>query len=378
MEKINITRKEKIYMSIMCIGFLCGIIHSIYSLFNNIDLTEFLKTLNIVDIEYGEWYKKSFIYFLFCTGINLGAIILFPKVKECYKKDLNEINISIIILISVFMSGVATIIMLLMQIILLFVFGLNQFIFWISSYFDIVIRLPLAEFFKLLSFVFEKLNIPLELGVFIGKNEFARFLQIIIWAIITPYTFSNLIKLMENILKMLSGSKTLVEYLFKYIYVIFSLNNIRYIIYMFLFFISLISYGFQVESTAVIGIIKESLVSFVLLDTIIYTIYSNGKERQEKIQKKRFLDIFSTIKEELECAKKLMIINNSYLNTNRKVFIKFNDDKILQRKCKKNPVSWNELLDKIYLLSNQSRTCNELFIELNQVLQSIDEIETEL
>lgn len=362
----------------MCIGFLCGIIHSIYSLFNNIDLTEFLKTLNIVDIKYGEWHKESFIYFLSCTGINLGAIILIPKVKECYNKDLSEINIYIVILISVFMSGISKIIMLLMHIILLFIFGLNQCIFLFSSYFDIVIRFPLAEFFKLLSFIFEKLNIPLELGKFIGKSEFALFLQIIIWAIITPYTFSNLIKLMERMLKMLSGSKALVEYLFKYIYVIFSLNNIRYIIYMVLFFISLISYGFRVESTAVIGIIKESLVSFVLLDTIVYTIYSNEKGRQEKIQKQQFLNIFSQIKEELECIKKLMIINNLYLNINRKVFIKFNNDKILQRKCKKNPASWNELLDKIYLLSNESRTCNELFIEVNQVLKSIDEIEAKL
>lgn len=191
-------------------------------------------------------------------------------------------------------------------------------------------------------------GITLSYSEFIGQERYSIFLTIITFLISIPYLLSFLLRMIKKILQYVTRNE-IVGLLFKPIEVLFSVNILRYIIYILLFFISIFTYSINIsQSDYTLSLLKEALLEFVLLDTVIYSISSNLKDKKIKYDQQNIKRHYMPFKYDLEFVLSAITIQN-LKNKEISARIKFSEDidRILNMKKLKDKKEINMLLKDI-------------------------------
>lgn len=168
-------------------------------------------------------------------------------------------------------------------------------------------------------------GITLTYGEFIGQDRYSYFLSIITFLILTPYLLSLMLKIIILFFEKITGNK-IVSLIFKPAQFLVSVNCLRYIIYILLFFTSVLTYSVNVSQTDfVFSIAKEALLEFVILDTVAYSIVSNIREKKRKRNRQIIRMNFISFKYDLEFVLSAIVMYN-LKDKEIKACIKFSED----------------------------------------------------
>ena len=168
-------------------------------------------------------------------------------------------------------------------------------------------------------------GITLTYGEFIGQDRYSYFLSIITFLILTPYLLSLMLKIIILFFEKITGNK-IVSLIFKPAQFLVSVNCLRYIIYILLFFTSVFTYSVNVSQTDfVFSIAKEALLEFVILDTVVYSIVSNIREKKRKRNRQIIRMNFISFKYDLEFVLSAIVMYN-LKDKEIKACIKFSED----------------------------------------------------
>lgn len=168
-------------------------------------------------------------------------------------------------------------------------------------------------------------GITLTYGEFIGQDRYSYFLSIITFLILTPYLLSLMLKIIILFFEKITGNK-IVSLIFKPAQFLVSVNCLRYIIYILLFFTSVLTYSVNVSQTDfVFSIAKEALLEFVILDTVVYSIVSNIREKKRKRNRQIIRMNFISFKYDLEFVLSAIVMYN-LKDKEIKACIKFSED----------------------------------------------------
>ena len=252
-----------------------------------------LDMLNNLEFSCGKWLIFSFFAFL------LGIVLMF---LYCIPSKNNEsFTCKQFILFSIILIFICQIILPVFFYISLLATGLLYFVFVSSTFLKNIIGLG-AEVFSFLTNLFlspsEKTT---SYGSFIGEEKYSIFLTMITFLISIPYIFSFLIKIVKSLVGKCTGNKELTALIFKPIVTLTNVNILRYILYIILFFTSIYTYSLNItKPDYILSIFKESLLEFVLLDTVIYSIYDNLKTRLKNNKYKKLIKYYLPYKYDLE------------------------------------------------------------------------------
>ena len=177
---------------------------------------------------------------------------------------------------------ISQVVLPLFSVIIALVMALLYFVIFSSMLLKTIIEYGTYLFVILIEKICAISGITLEYGEFIGHEKYSIFLTMITALILIPYLLSFLLRMMIKFFQVVTGDKV-VALVFKPIEAIISINVLRYSIYILLFFTSVFTYSVSVsQSDYVLSIVKEALLEFVLLDTVIYSLISNMKDAKAK------------------------------------------------------------------------------------------------
>lgn len=374
MKHINMDRK-KIQAYSYVLATIIGIILSLYLLIN----VEFINGFKFSNID-KMLLRDGLINSLICGVLGLILSVIVFTAEYCYtnKRDVKNFDNSILTQFSL----IIFLISVLLIIVPFIAFGIQVFIVVIMTFFillnisDLILRVPIYIFYVVLDSILSKTGIKVEYVAFIGQDKFSLFLQIIMWCGIAPYVLIFLLKGIKNLLEKYFGINHIFATSFKNILIIVTINTIRYPTYFILFFISIIVYIYKIDSQSILGVIKESLVTFVLLDTVAYSLYCNAKEKKRVKDKILFHKVFIPIKKDLEGAKNEIINNN---------LVKFNDTNISMNFTCKNILEkydfqdknkeWADIFHKVKELTECKFTYGNILLEIDMLIDKINLLE---
>ena len=162
------------------------------------------------------------------------------------------------------------------------VIALLYFVFFSSILLKNVIGYGVYFFVLVVEKICTSSGISLTYGEFIGQERYSMFLTMITFLILIPYLLPILLRIIKKIMQSVTGNKS-IALIFKPIEALISVNVLRYIIYIILLFTSVFTYSVNILQTDYFfSLVKEALLAFVLLDTVIYSIISNLKGYKEK------------------------------------------------------------------------------------------------
>ncbi len=282
-KKIESNKKsDKVKLVMLVLATSSGLLLSCVLAYLNIDFIELLKVFseNISNLEVldklgqimGKWYIIS-------LSMVFVALLLLVIYFVCNKKKNEEaltwgqtlILMSELILISQFLLPLFTITVLI-------VIALLYFVFFSSVLLKNLIGYGTYLFVVIVEKICTSSGITLTYGEFIGQERYSMFLTMITFLVSIPYILPILLMVIKKIIQGVTGNK-IVTLIFKPMEALFSVNVLRYSIYMLLFFTSVFTYSINiVESDYFLSLVKEALLEFVLLDTVIYSIISNLKD----------------------------------------------------------------------------------------------------
>lgn len=278
----SIKKSDIIKYVMLVLATSSGLLLSCVLAYLNIDFIELLKVFseNISNLEVldklgqimGKWYIIS-------LSMVFVALLLLVIYFVCNKKKNEEaltwgqtlILMSELILISQFLLPLFTITVLI-------VIALLYFVFFSSVLLKNLIGYGTYLFVVIVEKICTSSGITLTYGEFIGQERYSMFLTMITFLVSIPYILPILLMVIKKIIQGVTGNK-IVTLIFKPMEALFSVNVLRYSIYMLLFFTSVFTYSINiVESDYFLSLVKEALLEFVLLDTVIYSIISNLKD----------------------------------------------------------------------------------------------------
>lgn len=370
--------KYLLKLLLIAISMPIGICFSLYSAYHNINFLVLIETINdnlfnfelldhISDI-FKPWYTTSIIFFL------VGIILLFSSFLI---KSPDTENISFLTAIRI-----SIVIFLITQIILplhLLLFGicicLLFLIFAFSMFMKSIISYPFYFFIVILEKFSTSTGFSISYGDFIGKQSYSTFLTLITFFVSVPYLLNLSLLLIKKFFTSINGSG-LTSLMFWPIDYIFRINNIRYFIYIFLFFTSILTYSMNISTNdKVLMMTKESLLEFVLLDSVIYSIYNNLNNLRKKRKLNLFLKIISPFKYDLNFVANTIIIYNlksKVLNAR----LSFNIDKNLKNKIKLD--EFNDLNKMLTDISMEYMDINVLEKKIHEAIRLINLVEIKL
>ena len=279
----SIKKSDIIKYVMLVLATPSGLLLSCVLAYLNIDFIELLKVFseNISTPEVldklgqimGKWYIIS-------LSMVFVALLLLVIYFVCNKKKNEEealtwgqtlILMSELILISQLLLPLFTITVLI-------VIALLYFVFFSSVLLKNLIGYGTYLFVVIVEKICTSSGITLTYGEFIGQERYSMFLTMITFLVSIPYILPILLMVIKKIIQGVTGNK-IVTLIFKPMEALFSVNVLRYCIYMLLFFTSVFTYSVNiVESDYFLSLVKEALLEFVLLDTVIYSIISNLKD----------------------------------------------------------------------------------------------------
>ena len=363
---------------LIAISMPLGICFSLYLAYHNINFLELIDTINdnlgnyellehISNI-FKPWYTVSIKFFL------VGFIVIF---SFFFIKSSDTENISFFSAIRI-----SIVVFLITQIILplyLLLFGicicLLFLIFASSMIMKSIISYPFYFFIVVLEKFSTSTGLSISYGDFIGKQNYSTFLSLITFFVSVPYLLNLSLLLIKKLFKSFIGSG-LTSLFFWPIDYIFRINNIRYFIYIFLFFTSILTYSMNISTNdKVLMMTKESLLEFVLLDSVIYSIYNNLNNSTKKRKLNLFLKIISPFKYDLNFVANTIIIYNLKTKT-LNARLNFNIDKNIKNKIK---LSEFDDLNKILTdISMGYMDINVLEKNIHEALRLINLVEIKL
>lgn len=337
---------------VVALAIPIGLLLSCVLAYRNIDFIMLLKIFseNISDPEVlnglgqimSKWYIISFtIFFL--------AMLLLMIYGICSKKkDKDVLTWGQSIFLTIELIAISQVVLPMLSFLLAMVIALSYLVFFSSVLLKNVIGYGTYLFVLIVERICTSSGIILTYGEFIGQERYSIFLTIITFLISIPYLLSFLLKMIKKFIQVVTGNKA-VELIFKPIEVIINVNVLRYTIYILLFFTSVFTYSANVsQSDYVLSLVKEALLEFVLLDTVIYSISSILKNKKINHDQQNMRRYYMPFKYDLEFVLSAITMHNL---KNKEIYarIKFSVDinRILKMKKQKDKNEIDILLTDI-------------------------------
>ena len=246
----SIKKSDIIKYVMLVLATPSGLLLSCVLAYLNIDFIELLKVFseNISTPEVldklgqimGKWYIIS-------LSMVFVALLLLVIYFVCNKKKNEEealtwgqtlILMSELILISQLLLPLFTITVLI-------VIALLYFVFFSSVLLKNLIGYGTYLFVVIVEKICTSSGITLTYGEFIGQERYSMFLTMITFLVSIPYILPILLMVIKKIIQGVTGNK-IVTLIFKPMEALFSVNVLRYCIYMLLFFTSVFTYSVNI------------------------------------------------------------------------------------------------------------------------------------
>lgn len=366
--------KQILFLVIVALALPCGLILSLILANNLIDYSLIVK-INLLDSEslfngfhiFDKWLSIS----LGCLLIALVLLVFYAYIKSYILKvseETADLTLSSTIISVMVILMLSQIILPLIVVVLLVLFIILYAIFGISSLAQFLLRIMMIFSINILQSLFSSVGIKIELGDFIGQNSLSLFLSLITFFISIPYIFAYIVKGIGCLAR--KTSNTIINYMFRPFERVFQVGYLRGFLYIVLFLISLLTFTYNISGPSnILSIIKESLLTFVLLDTVCYSIYEKGQKRRQKKINKQYFDIVLQYKHDLEFIRSTITIFNLINKVNYKAKVKFSCEAILIKNRRRCPFAF--ILDELTYLSENHFTYQELYHNINNILYDI-------
>lgn len=350
-EKESIWKSGKLKYVLLAFAMPIGLILSGVLAFINIDFIELLKIFieNISNPEImnelkpimSKWYTISL-----AAIIAVVPVLLISLLFQNRNNDEDDLTWRQAIFFAIELILISQAILPIFTLTMAIVVVLSYFVFFSSILLKNIIGYGTYLFVLLVEKICKSLGIAFTYGEFIGQEKYSIFLTIITFLISFPYILPLFLRMVKIILQEVTGNKS-VALIFKPVEVLTSTNMLRYAEYILLFFTSVFTYSVNVsQSDYVFSLVKETLLEFVLLDTIISSIISNIKDKIKNRKQKLIRRYYVPIKYDLEFVLSAITIHN-LKNKEINARIKFSVD--INKILKENKLKDVSEIDKVLI-----------------------------
>ena len=374
-EKNSYGKNEQIMLFLMRVSFLVGLIISLRIAYFTVDFNDLLSELskNLTNFEIiNVPFVKMNIWYAF-TIIALVLAMFLGIIYGCLHKNnenSNHLTGSETVFLFIEIILVSQIVLPALVIVSVLLFAIIYLLIIPSLLLNVVLGYIVYYFIRIIEKIGMDCGITMIQGEFIGADKFFLFLTSIIYAILIPYMFALIIRLFKKILGKIVGKITgssQMTMLFPWEKKIFSINVLRYIIYIILFLTSIAVYSIDMSgNNSILPLFKEALLEFVVLDTVIYTIYCNAGSRKKRLARRYYIPY----KYDLEFVLSAIATHRAEYGNVRAGII-YSDNKNPKIKGKGSNKQINALLID---LSDNKYSVDELEIRLKNALNCILEI----
>ena len=329
-----------------------GLILSCVLAYINIDFMELLKIFseNISNPEIlDELTQIMSKWYIISGAIFFASLLLFViYFVRNRKNDEDVLTWGQTIFLAIELILISQVVLPLFTVIMAIVIALLYLVFFSSMLLKNIIGYGTYLFVLLVEKICTSSGIELTYGEFIGQEKYSIFLTMITFLISIPYILSFLLRMVKKFIQGVTGNKS-VALIFKPVEALISINVLRYAIYILLFFTSVFTYSVNVsQSDYVFSLVKEALLEFVLLDTVIYSIISNIRDTKKNHKQQNMRRYYVSFKYDLEFVLSAITMHN-LKDKEMYARIKFSVDinKILKEKRKKDVSEIDNLLTDI-------------------------------
>ena len=264
-----------------------GLILSCVLAYINIDFIELLKKIfseNISNPEILDELAQIMSKWYIISGVIVFAalVLLIIYFARNRKNDEDVLTWGQAIFLATELILISQVVLPLFTVTIAIVIALLYFVFFSSMLLKNIIGYGTYLFVFLVEKICTSSGIALTYGEFIGQEKYSIFLTMITFLISIPYILSFLLRMIKKFIQVVTGNKS-VALIFKPVEALISINVLRYAIYILLFFTSVFTYSVNVsQSDYVFSLVKEALLEFVLLDTVIYSIITNIQQNMRR------------------------------------------------------------------------------------------------
>jgi len=375
-------KKQNILIIPIAIAPLIGIIISIrtaiikinFKAILNIKITN-VESLSIILDIFEPWYSWS----ICCVFLAIVIMVLYDALKPKKSKEQSQSD-ELNLFLSLFQSVIIILIIQLALPLISLIFMVSLLILYIffggAFILQYVLRIIVQVFVWIIQNLFIAIGIDIVLGNFIGQEYVSLFLTLIIFLISVPYAFSGVLYMIKYLLIKLIRADGIIDMAFKPFEFLFKLSHVRYFIYFVLFLLSVLTYSYNIsEYTNWLMIIKESLLAFVLLDTICYSVYDNHCKRKKVAIREKYLRLIVNYKLDLEFIHSMMTTYDLKNNYTGKAKIIFSTD--ISMLNIKERLPFNNIILQIQDLNGSLMRYEDLNKKINKVLCCIYKYESD-
>ena len=309
MKSIIFCEKKSVFIkyAMFILAAPLGLVISVMLAYFNIDFKELINLFieNISDPDMFEilmpvmstWYLISFILFLAA----LFLLVIYSGRNP--KSNVDVLTWEQTAVFTFILIFIVQIVLPLFTAVIAIAICLLYLVVFSSIFLQNIIRYGTLLFVLFVEKICTTLGIELTYGEFIDSTDYFIFLTLITILILIPYILSFLLKMIRKFMQKVTRTES-VELFFKPVETFLSVNVLRYVIYLLLFFISVITYS--VSSISVPGhdnifpLVKEALLEFVILDTVIYSIFSDMRNKLKNRKKQKTRANYIPFKYDLE------------------------------------------------------------------------------
>ena len=338
----RVKKSNIIKYGILALAIPIGLLSSCALAYWNIDFIKLLKIFseNISDPEVlNELTQIVSKWYIISGSIFFVAILLLVIYFVCNKKKDEDdvLTWGLCLFLTIELIAITQVVLPLLNIVFAIVIALLYLIFFSSTLLKDIIGYGTYIFVLIVEKICTSSGITLSYGEFIGQERYSIFLTMITFIISIPYLLSFLLKVIKKFVQGVVGNEA-IGLIFKPAEALINVNVLRYIIYILLFFTSIFTYSVNVsQSDYVFSLVKEALLEFVLLDTVIYSISSNLKNKKVNHDQQNMRRYYIPFKYDLEFVLSAITMHN-LKNKEMSARIKFSEDIIPRMKKNKNEI----------------------------------------
>lgn len=340
----RVKKSNIIKYGILALAIPIGLLSSCALAYWNIDFIKLLKIFseNISDPEVlNELTQIVSKWYIISGSIFFVAILLLVIYFVCNKKKDEDdvLTWGLCLFLTIELIAITQVVLPLLNIVFAIVIALLYLIFFSSTLLKDIIGYGTYIFVLIVEKICTSSGITLSYGEFIGQERYSIFLTMITFIISIPYLLSFLLKVIKKFVQGVVGNEA-IGLIFKPAEALINVNVLRYIIYILLFFTSIFTYSVNVsQSDYVFSLVKEALLEFVLLDTVIYSISSNLKNKKVNHDQQNMRRYYIPFKYDLEFVLSAITMHN-LKNKEMSARIKFSEDinRIPRMKKNKNEI----------------------------------------
>lgn len=362
----------------ICIAFLIGVVMSFIMAYKHIDFDKILQIIskNILSFEILNELACVMSESIKNIGIRCLVIMVIILIYSiCNKKrDGEYLKWSDVFFLCILLILISQYVFPYLLFVVAVVISLIYFLLCSSVVIKTIIAYPTYLFICAVEIICSSSGITLTYEEFIGQENYSIYLTMITFFISIPYLIPVFIKVIKRIIQLFVGKKIGMLF-FKPIEKLISVNTLRYVIYMLLFFISIYTYSLNISKLEyILPIIKESLLEFVLLDTVIFSIVSNTANKVNMCKRKKAKMKYLSYKYDLEFVMTSIIMHNmNDLEISAKIIFSEDINRIKKRRVEEGMRDIDSLLIDIstnyYRIDTLEKKVRKV---LSMIIESID------